>query len=214
MGSFSESVRGGASDLLARTCAHPVLAQLTDGKLPDERFRRWMGQIYLFGRESERFVSVLLARSPREIRRPFSEAMMNTYDDMDIFEEIAKRAGVDTSDLRMTFACHSYVNFLFTVVHLHSFGEALSAAYGALYAPYVFWSEVKKVHPAPLKWQEFVDIWSGEGFAGWIAAHSRAMDSVPGAMPAGLIDRTGEAFRISVHYHLRFLDMVLEDHDW
>lgn len=209
MTSFSESIREGAADLIERERNHGLLALIAQGRLPDERLRFLLGQVHLFGNEYERYLSSLIARAPREVRRSFVEAMMNLNLDSDLFEEAMRQSGVDPSAQKMSLPCRSFVDFLFTMVTVQSFPEAICAGYGAADSVREFWKQAKQCSRAELPWHDIVEMWSGDPIQGWITAVSRAIDRLAENYPPSTHEKMSEAYRHAIHYHLRVLDHAL-----
>ena len=142
------------------------------------------------------------------------DALINFQGEMELFGQAAGRIQTDMERTRMTFACHSFVNHLFAAVSMQTIGEALAAAFGNTYAFHAFWLEAKRTQSAPSKWQEFIDIWSGDGFANWVAAVGNTVNALPQSFASVPVEGMKEAFRISVHYQLRFWDVALDERDW
>ncbi len=213
MTSFSEAVTERTSDLLEKVRKHPLLAMIAEDRISDDRFRFILGQNFLFRREHERFISSLIARTPMEIRRPFVEAMMDFYWGNDLAEEIVRKAGIDLAAQRMSFPCHSFVNFLFTAVAVQTFPEAISVGLGAAESAREFWTQVHRIQPARFSWSDLVETWTGDAAKEWIAAIANAVDSIAASMPPRVQERMLESYRRAVHYQIRFLDMALEGND-
>jgi thiaminase len=208
---FSESMREKAADLLERARNHPLLTPIAEDRLSDERFRFLLGQILLFKREYERFLSCLIAKTPQETRRSFVEAMMDFYWDSDVLEEIIRRAGVDSSKQRMSPPCRSFADYLFTVVTVQTFPEAICAGYGAADSAREFWTHVRRIQPAHFAWSDLVETWSGDTVTTWMASTAKAIDGIAADSSPQVREKMLDSYRIALHYHYRFLDLALEE---
>jgi thiaminase len=210
MDSFHKSIVAHSADLIDQMIAHPFVIETANGTISEERFRRWLVQDYLWVKEYEQFLAILAGRAPREVRRPFFEALMNVHGEIELFEEIASRLGVDLLDARMTLACNAYMSFLQATVGMKTFAEALSACFGAEYAYLSAWGHVRKHQKVLSPWQEFIDIWSSESYADWVGSLGRMIDAVPETSPAILLDRMKETFRLAIQYEMHFWNMAYQ----
>jgi thiaminase len=209
---FSQAILEGSSDLLERIRKHPFPLGVSTGAIPDTVVQRWLTQNYILVRESERFLSILNARAPKEVRRPVFEAMTVMYGDMDVLEGALGRAGVDTSSRRMDFAVHAFVNYLFTAANTQTFGESLAAAYSWGYAFHEAWA-AESLSFRGSRWADVIELWRGEGMVQWLDSMRKAIDATPESAPTALLNRMIEAFRISTHYEIRLFDMGLNPRD-
>jgi thiaminase/transcriptional activator TenA len=210
MDSFRKSILESSSDLIDGLLSHPFVVETANGTISDERFRRWLVQDYLWIKEFERFLAVLGARAPQEIRRPLFEALMNLHGEIEIFEEMAARIDVDLLQARMTLACNAYASFLQATVSMKTFAEALSACYGSEYSYLAAWSHVKREMNGPSPWQEFIDLWSSEAYAAWVDSLGKMIDAIPVSSPPILLDRMKETFRLAIQYETHFWNMAYQ----
>jgi len=199
-----------SADLIDKMVSHPFVIETANGTISEDRFRRWLVQDYLWVKEYEQFLAILAGRAPREIRRPFFEALMNVHGEIELFEEIAARVGADLLRPRMTLACNAYASFLHATVGMKSFAEALAACFGAEYAYLSAWSAVKKSQEAPSRWQEFIDIWSSESHADWVNSLGRMIDTLPDSANDGVLGRMQETFRLAIQYEMHFWNMAYQ----
>ena len=214
MEAFRDSLLRSSADLIEKARKHPFVTQTAAGTIPDERFRRWVAQDYLWIREFERFLAMLAARAPREIRRPFFEDVLNIHGEIELLEEMSARMGIDLLQARMTFICHAYTEFLLATGALRSFELCLAVCYAAAFIYLDGWSYAKKTQAKSGKWHEFIDFWSGEGFRHWVDAIARAVDAVAEKSTPAVLEQMKEMFQVTVRYELRFWDMAFEDTDW
>lgn len=210
MDSVHKSIVGHSADLIDQMISHPFVKEIADGTISEERFRRWLVQDYLWVKEYEQFLAILAGRAPRDIRRPFFEALMNVHGEIELFEEIAARVGVDLLQSRMTLACNAYVCFLQATVGMRSFAEALAACFGSEYAYLSAWSRVKENQKGPSPWQEFIDIWSSESYADWVNSLARMIDALPDSKNDGIHGRMRETFRLAIQYEMHFWNMAYQ----
>ena len=181
MARFHETLIAENSELLKKACDHPFLRNLADGTITDEQFLRWLLQDYLWVREFEQALAVLASRAPREVRRPFFEALLNLHAEVELFEETAARAGVDIRHGEMCLSCHAYASFLLATSVVRSFEEAIIAFYASDLAYLDAWSFVKRSQKKQSPWQEFIDLWTQEGYRHWVETLAKMVDDVADA---------------------------------
>lgn len=210
---FHETLIGDNADLLKQMCHHPFLQQMADGTIPDERFLRWLTQDYLWIREFEQALAILASRAPRGMRRPFFEALLNLHAEIELFEETAARAGADISKGKMSLTCHAYANFLLATSVVRSFEEALVVFYASEQAYLEAWSYVKLNQTKPSPWQEFIELWTQEGYRQWVDSLGRQVDAAAEAASPTVIDLMKQTYRIGLDYELRFWSMAFEGDD-
>lgn len=208
---FSESIRESSAAVLERMRSHKLVTMIAEGRLTGDRIRFLLGQMSLLAREHERFISCLIAKAPHEIRRSLLEAGMNFYWDSDLFAELILRGGVDPSRQRMSFACRSSADFLFTAVTVQTYAEAICAGYGTADSAREFWTQVRPVQPEGFEWAGVVDMMSRNTMASWISAMAKAVDGVATNSPPALQERMFESYSRAIHYEIRLLDLGLED---
>src|SRR5207249_4210003 len=105
--------------------------------------------------------------------------------------------------------CHSYVDYLFAVVTMQSFEEALAAAYGSSIAMAEAWSRIPLSDPVKPEWREVIAIWHGEAFSNWLRTLEKALDAIPKNPSATMQEAIRETFRFAIRYQLQFMDMAV-----
>jgi len=214
MARFHERLLEVNAPLLERSRNHPFVLKMADGTLPRGAFLRWLSQDYLWVRELEQFLSLLASRAPRQMRRTFFEALLTQHGEIELFEEAALRAQADIKGTRMGFTCHAYSSFLLATVSARSFEEALAGLYAAEFTYVDAWSHVKSLQEKPGPWQEFVDLWSGDGYRHWVGTLAGIVDQAAEASSSAVQQAMHDAFRIALHYELRFWNAAFEEEKW
>lgn len=122
---FTADQRERLAGLWDRMLAQPFLIHTREGTISDDTFARWMRQDYLFVEQGVHFLAMLLARAPKRHRDPLGDALDGLRNELRLFEEQAKRAGVVLADTRPPFVTHAYMQFLAA--------SGVSASYTVLY---------------------------------------------------------------------------------
>src|SRR6185295_18622287 len=91
--SFSAELREAAAPVWERHVAHPFVAGIGDGSLPEEKFRFYVRQDYLFLIDYGRLLALAAARAPRlEWMRRFSALAQSVLEsEMDLHRQFAAR---------------------------------------------------------------------------------------------------------------------------
>jgi len=211
---FHEIVLEENAPLLERNRKHPFVVELAEGTIPKTRLLRWLAQDYLFIRRVEQFLGILSARAPKEIRRPFQEAILTIHGENELFEEIASRNDLDLTTAQMTFICHAYVSFLLSTVTLGCFEEGLAVCYAGACTYRQTWLYAKENLREPNPWKDLIEIWTSDGYGDWVGTLQRVCDSMAEQTRPSMVQQMRDNFRITLHYELRFWDMAMEDRDW
>jgi thiaminase len=140
--------------------------------------------------------------------------MLQNHTDIELYEELAAKLDVNLAKARMTYACHASVCFLHATANMRSFEEAIAALYGIEFALHAGWTPAKAAQSIPSPWQEFVDLWGGEGIAQWVRSLGSIIDSLAIESTERTRELMIESFRTALHHRLRFWDMAFEEADW
>ncbi len=193
---------------------HPFLRQTADGTLPAGRFETWLRQDYLFVRDDIGFIGCLIARAPVHLRRMLAEFIPALYQEMDLFESMAKELGVNLEGIEAAPVCHAYNMFLLATVHTRSFAESFTVLYGSEKAYYDSWTQVKKLQTRKSPYQRFIDHWSSDAFAAWIDQLAQALDGLAPGCGADERQRIEDLLRLTARYEYLFWDMALTGAGW
>ncbi|HET9582386.1 MAG TPA: hypothetical protein VFP76_06180 [Gemmatimonadota bacterium] len=187
---------------------HPFLHDTRDGKLPDATFARWMRQDYLFVEAAIPFMGSLLAKAPVAHRKPLAEAITAFHGELGLFRERAQASGVDLEDVRPSFICHAYVQFLLATGALAPYQEGFTVLYAAEKAYHDSWKAVRSGIDSASPWIGFVENWAGDAFAGWVAWLTGELDRLGDEAGAGERARMAELFATTVRYEIAFWELA------
>jgi thiaminase/transcriptional activator TenA len=130
--SFSAELREAASPAWEAQVSHPFVRGIGDGSLPEDKFRFYVRQDYLFLIDYGRLLALAAARAPRLewMRRfaSFSQSVLET--EMDLHRQFAARWGVTSDQLeseRTVPATDAYCDFLLRTASLGDFAELVAA---------------------------------------------------------------------------------------
>jgi thiaminase len=202
------------ADLFKAATEHRFLKQVADGTITKDQFQRWLAQDHFWVREFEQALAILASRAPRQMRRAFFEALLNLHSELELFEETAAGAGVDFAKGKMSQICNAYGSFLLSSSVVRTFEEGLVAVYASEVTYLEAWSYVKRNQTKPSPWQEFVELWTGEGFRTWVESTGGMVDASAEAASPAVRSLMQRSFELALRYELRFWESAFEGTDW
>jgi thiaminase/transcriptional activator TenA len=210
--SFSVELREAAAPVWEAQVAHPFVRGIGDATLPEDRFRFYVRQDYLFLIDYGRVLALGAARAPRlEWMRRFSglaQAVLET--EMDLHRQFAARWGITIEQLeseRTAPATDAYCDFLLRTASLGDFAELVAALLPCMWS----YAEIgQRLAGAGLPdhegYAEWIAMYASDEFeelAGW----SRELTDAAAAEVAGPgRRRMHAAFRASSEHELAFWD--------
>ena len=195
--SFSAELRRAADDVWEAQHAHPFVRGIGDGSLPEERFRVYVRQDYLFLIDYGRLLALGAARAPRLAwTRRFAglaEAVLET--EMDLHRELASRWGISVVELEAEPAAPAttaYCDFLLRTAALGDFPELVAALLPCMWGYAEIGERLAAAGPP-----------AHEGYAEWIAMYASAefgeLASWCRALTDELADGAGRDARVRMH---------------
>ncbi len=191
--SFADELRQAAGPVWEAQLAHPFVRGIGDGSLPEDRFRFYVRQDYLFLIDYGRLLALGAARAPRLawMRRfaALAESVLET--EMDLHRQFAERWGITAEELereRTAPATDAYCDFLLRTATLGDFGELAAALLPCMWS----YAEIGQRLAAG-------GLPDHEGYAEWISAYASDDFAELAAWARELVDEAaagaGEATR-------------------
>jgi thiaminase len=199
-----------SAPLWHRLTAHPFITGVADGSLDPAEFDRWLVQDYAFVLGFRRFVAGLLVAAPDARAADVLGAGLGPLQaELDLFRREAANRGLDLGE-EPSPTTLGYTSYLYASL-ADGYPVALTVLYGAEKAYYDAWAAVRAGARHSSPYWPFVDNWSSDAFAGWVAAVARLLDA---AAPAGPVPPMCTAFDRTVRFELRFWDAVHAGETW
>jgi thiaminase/transcriptional activator TenA len=208
--SFSAELREAAAPVWEAQVAHPFVRGIGDGTLPEDKFRFYVRQDYLFLTDYGRLLALGAARAPRlEWMRRFAalaQAVLET--EMDLHRQFAARWGITTEHLeseRTAPATDAYCDYLLRTASLGDFAELVAALLPCMWS----YAEIgqrlaAEGLPGHEGYAEWITMYASDEFeelAGW----SRELTDAAAAEVVGPgRRRMHAAFRASSEHELAF----------
>lgn len=208
--SAAADLRAGSAAAWARLTAHPFVLGAADGTLERAAFDRWLVADHFFVVGFRRFLAGLVPLAPDErAAGVLAGALGPLQAELDLFRREAAGRGLDLG-AEPGPTTLGYTAYLRSSLQ-DGYGIALSVLYGAEKAYFDAWSAVRAHASRDGDYWAFVDNWSSEAFAGWVAVLA---DLVDAAAPDGPTPAMREAFDRVVRFELRFWDAVHAGEGW
>ena len=210
--SFAVELREAAAPVWERHVAHPFVAGIGDGTLPEDKFRFYVRQDYLFLIDYGRLLALAAARAPRLAwMRRFSGLAQSVLEtEMDLHRQFAARWGVTTEQLeseRTAPATDAYCDFLLRTAALGDFAALVAALLPCMWS----YAEIgQRLAAAGLPdhegYAEWITLYASDEFA-QLADWCRELTDAAAAEVAGPGRlRMHAAFRASSEHELAFYD--------
>lgn len=208
-GAVARTLLASAGPLWAQLTRHPFVVGVGDGTLERAAFDRWIVADHFFVVGFRRFLAGLVTLAPDQRAADVLAGGLGPLQaELDLFRREAHTRRLDLG-AEPGPTTLGYTSFLQASLQ-DGYQAALTVLYGAEKAYYDAWSAVRATSRRSSYWP-FVDNWSSDAFAGWVAAVSRLLDP---AAPDGPTPAMGGAFDRVVRFELRFWTAVHTDESW
>jgi thiaminase/transcriptional activator TenA len=197
-----------------RMLDHRFLRETRDGTIAHETFANWMRQDYLFVEAAIPFIAALLPKAPRHHRVALGMAIPTLERELELFRERAEAAGVDLVNVQPSFTNHAYVQFLIASAYSKSYVEAYTVLYVAEKAYYDSWMVVRAGIDPNSIWYAFVENWTSDAFAGWVAYLEEQLDALAEGVGPAERERMTELFELTAKYEVAFWEMAATGEAW
>jgi thiaminase/transcriptional activator TenA len=207
--SFSAELREAAAPVWERQVAHPFVAGIGDGTLPEDAFRFYVRQDYLFLIDYGRLLALAAARAPRlEWMRRFSGLAQSVLEtEMDLHRQFAARWGITAEQLETETtapATDAYCDFLLRTASLGDFAELVAALLPCMWSYAEIGERLAASPPDHPGYTEWIAAYASDEYA-QLAAWCRQLTDAAAADVAGPgRRRMHAAFRASSEHELAF----------
>lgn len=210
MSTFSLGLRADAEAIWEQQHAHPFVTGIGDGTLPEESFRFYVRQDYLFLIDYGRLLALGAARAPRlDWMRRFaglSKAILET--EMDLHRAYAAAWGIGPDELEAEQAAPAtsgYADFLLRTAALGDFAELAAALLPCMWGYAEIGERLARgSRPGHPLYAEWIDMYASDDFQ-LLAAWSRELvDAAAAELERPGHDRMRQAFLASSRHELAF----------
>ncbi|SRR6266550_2032641 len=199
-----------STPLWHRLTTHPFVTGVADGTLDPAGFDRWLVEDHAFVVGFRRFLAGLVTLAPDARAGDVLTAGLGPLQgELDLFRREAANRRLDLG-AEPGPTTLGYTSYLYASLS-DGYPVALTVLYGAEKAYYDAWAAVRSAARHSSPYWSFVDNWSSDAFAGWVAAVARLLDA---AAPTGPAPAMCTAFDRVVRFELRFWDAVHVGEAW
>lgn len=196
-----------------QTLAHPFLKGLSDGSLPEGRFRFYLQQDALYLRAFGQALSLLASKAPREdwaitLNQHASEAIQV---ERQLHETLLK--GVPRVDT-MAPSNYAYTNHLLATAARGSFAEGMAAVLPCYWIYWEVGKELKRRGSKNAAYQRWIDQYSGEEYGKVVGQVLDIMNAEAAEASPAQRRRLVELYTISARYEYLFWDMAWREERW
>lgn len=209
-GIAARTLLSASAPLWRRLSSHPFVVQAGDGSLDRAAFDRWLVADHFFVVGFRRFLAGLVAIAPdQRAADVLAAGLAPLQAELEFFRREASTRSLDLAAEPgpTTIGYTSYLQASLA----DGYPVALTVLYGAEKAYYDAWSAVRATASRTSEYWPFVDNWSSDAFAGWVAAVARLLDA---AEPGGPTPTMAAAFDRVVRFELLFWTAVHDGETW
>ena len=215
MPSFSEQLRSEAEPIWRQIFQHPFLQEIKDGTLPEETFRYYLIQDYLYLEGFGRTVALALAKAPTSQMFEELAHRVMTPVERPLHNQLFAAAGLTQSDAENAVrspANTAYVNHMLQTASLHGLGPTAAALLPCPWTYHLLREEVgQSEHSIYGQWTRFYvegllegSVTAWRGFVDQMAEDASPMEK----------DAMRQAFLTSSRYEYMFWDAAHTLQQW
>jgi thiaminase/transcriptional activator TenA len=216
---FTEDLWHSIRDIYARTLQHPFLRGLTDGTLPDSRFRYYLIQDAHYLRAFGQALSVLASKAPREewaitLNQHAVDALKV---ERQLHESVLASFGVSKDGVAKTPIApvnYAYTNHLLVTVERGSFAEGLAAMLPCYWIYWEVGKTLKGKGSPKAEYQRWIDQYSGEEYGKVVNEVLEMMNAEASRLDAARRAPLRRLFTLSARYEYMFWDMAWREEKW
>ena len=216
---FTDELWAGAADIYAAILAHPFLAGLTDGSLPEDAFAYYVVQDAIYLRGYAQALAAVGSRAPdgRGIEMFSRHAAEIITVERALHDTLLADLGIDPASVEQAEAAPTtlaYVSYLLATARGGSYAEGA----GAVLPCYWIYAEVgrellRRGSPDP-RYQQWIDMYSSEEFGDVVREVIDITDELGPGLGAPERDRVHRHFRATSRYEWMFWDMGYRQEAW
>jgi thiaminase/transcriptional activator TenA len=217
---FTDELMAEARPIWDAQLEHPFVKGIGDGTLPEERFRRWVVQDYLYLKDFARVFAWAAARSDRLESMGWYASVLNLTlnTEMELHRRYARRFGLAPEDLEngaMWPTNRAYTDFLVRTSADGDLADLVAALLPCAWG-YVYIGARLAAEPPPTdrRYADWIAQYASPEFAAaadWLRAEMDRLAS--GATPEKK-RRLVELFVLSSRYEWRFWEMCWRGESW
>jgi thiaminase/transcriptional activator TenA len=218
---YSESLRSKASKIWEKIMAHPFIMEISEGKLPLEKFRFYIKQDYAYLIEFIRCLGIAIAKvGDRNAMRTLVSCLhTNMTIEVEMLERFSEKIGLPLDELRKTDMAPTnmgYTRHLLTVAYSGTVGETISAMLPCIWsymeiALKIGDSPALKEHPI---FNEWCSTYKSKEYRDLVEWYRDFIDDVAGGSSPVEREKMLQHFILSSRFEYMFWDMAYRMESW
>jgi thiaminase (transcriptional activator TenA) len=217
--SFTDELWRGSADIYRAILAHPFVAGLTDGSLPQEAFVFYVVQDALYLHGYAQSLAAVASRAPDA-----AGTLMFARDaagivavERTLHDSLLGDLGIDPASIATAEPAPTtlaYTSYLLAAVRGGSYAEGVGAVLPCYWIYWEVGKELLRRGSPDARYQKWIDTYGGEDFGGVVRQVLAATDKIgPGLAPAERV-LVHRHFRATSRYEWMFWDMSYRRETW
>ena len=217
--SFSAELWSGIPDIYGAILAHPFIAGLTDGTLPEDAFAFYVMQDALYLRKYAAALAAVASRAPD----PRAAAMFARHSadavaaELELHGALLPELGISAEDLAGAEPAPvnlAYTSYLLSVIHAGSYAEGVGAVLPCYWIYWEVGKELMRRGSPDARYQRWIDAYGGTEFGAVVRDVLAETDSIGSLLSGRERAAVRRHFRASSRYEWMFWDMGYRQESW
>ena len=215
---FTGELWHGIAGIYGAILAHPFLAGLADGSLPQDTFAFYLVQDALYLQRYAEALAAVASRAPDTAgTEMFARHAAGVAVEARLHDSLLASLGIDPASAGATEAAPTtlaYTSYLLATTHGGSYADGVGAV---LPCYWIYWEVGKELlrlgSPDP-RYRQWIDTYGGEEFADVVREVLAATDELGPALGPAERARVHRHFRTTSRYEWMFWDMGYRKESW
>ena len=161
---ISQELQAIGRPMLDAQLAHPTVRGIANGDLPEEVFRSWLEQDYLYLHDYVRVFCRLAWQAPDKHLGDLVDLAYSTFhDELNLHRSLSAEFGADLEGAVKGPACAAYTSFLLEAAA--NYAEGLAALYPCMWGYSTLGQILAKNPPAEPRYRRWVETYADPNFA-------------------------------------------------
>jgi thiaminase (transcriptional activator TenA) len=216
---FTDELWRGIADIYGAILAHPFLAGLTDGSLPEDAFAFFVVQDALYLQRYSQALAVVASRAPTgagtEMFARHAAGIVTV--ERQLHDSLLADLGLDPSSIDTAEPAPTtlaYTSYLLAAARGGSYAEGVGTV---LPCYWIYWEVGKELlrrgSPDP-RYQKWIDTYSGDEFADEVREVLAVTEALGRDLAPAERERVRQHFRATSRYEWMFWDMGFRQENW
>ena len=218
--SVAELLRAGSGDIWEANFNHPFVQGIGDGTLPEEKFRYYLAQDYVYLIDFARFLAIAVAKGGiLEIMSKFSSFVETTLNlEMELHRSICADFGISAEELEKTVpapTCLAYTSYLLRVAYEGDLTDIAAALLPCEWGYVDIGVRLRERGlPAQPHYARWIETYSCEEFLELTAWSRELLEELAAGAGRAKLGRLQEIFNRALGFEHMFWEMAWNLEEW